>query len=211
MQILEGDWPLTLAAWNANEKVTRSRMETMDLRDCFPEPASIVRLARDCSVPSILPAAFYHLNELYREDDSKAELDKRQYDPSLLSLADMHALIVGREAMRSFLCKWLMEVPMLYTGDSGPACATSASRDGRRCCDAIPHWWMREFIEPSLQRILWPIDHLELFNRELQQQENRICIVCRGWLGSQFSHACSFIWRALPEWFLLEESSTSQS
>lgn len=192
-------------------------METLDLRECFPEPASIIRLARDCSVPSILPAAFYHLNELYREDDSKLEPEKRQYEPALLALSDMHALVVGREAMRAFLCKWLMEVPMLYTGESGPACVTAAAgRDApaasgsRRCCDAIAHWWLREFIEPSLQRILWPIDHLELFNRELEQ-DNRICLVCKGWLSAQFQHACGYIWRALPEWFLLEESSTSPS
>ncbi|EJD54076.1 hypothetical protein AURDEDRAFT_133681 [Auricularia subglabra TFB-10046 SS5] len=209
VQILEADWPLTLEAWNANEKVTRSRMESLDLRECFPEPASIIRLARDCNVPSILPAAFYHLNELYREDDSKLDIDKRQYEPSLLSLADMHALVVGRESMRSFLCKWLIELPISYSvAETGPACLTSPNKDGRRCCDAIHHWWMRDFLEPSLQRILWPIDHLELFQRELET-DPRICTMCRGWLAAQFQHACSVIWRALPEWFLLEESTTT--
>jgi len=157
-------------------------METLDLRDCFPEPASIIRLARDCNIPSILPAAFYHANELIRENySSNTPPERHQFELSLLSREDLHALIVGREAMRLFLSKWLMSMPINYASDEGPRCIAAGSpttrEDVQRCCDSIPMWWLSEFLEPGLAKLLWPIDFMELFAQELER-DVRICVSC---------------------------------
>ncbi|KAH7102982.1 hypothetical protein BKA62DRAFT_655587 [Auriculariales sp. MPI-PUGE-AT-0066] len=214
IEILEDDWPSSLEAWNANERITRLRMETLDLRDCFPEPASIIRLARDCNVPSLLPAAFYHANELIREDPTRITEDKQQFEMSLLSREDLGALIIGREAMRMFLSKWLMTMPNNYTGENGPRCGSALSRSSptrdARCCNAIPLWWLREFLEPGFQKLLWPIDHLELFQQELER-DNRICVACRAWLVLQFKGCTEHIWHMLPEWFLLKDTVSQNS
>lgn len=75
---LESDWPQTLGQWDALE--AHADALTLEYRangpveglypdDQLPEPASAIRLARECNIPSILPAAFYHLSRLSPGND----------------------------------------------------------------------------------------------------------------------------------------------
>lgn len=72
---LEQDWPTTIWQWDRMENEIHGIIGTWsntqqplpfseNLDDHLPEPASAIRLARDCDVPSILPAAFYQLSRL---------------------------------------------------------------------------------------------------------------------------------------------------
>ncbi|KIJ53535.1 hypothetical protein M422DRAFT_107206, partial [Sphaerobolus stellatus SS14] len=68
--LLEADWPSTLTGWDTREAEMRREIELCghkweehlsNAEEIWPEPASCIRLANLCGVPSILPAAFYDL------------------------------------------------------------------------------------------------------------------------------------------------------
>ncbi|EPQ60290.1 hypothetical protein GLOTRDRAFT_135000 [Gloeophyllum trabeum ATCC 11539] len=74
---LTEDWPTTLREWDALEKDIATMRETWDERldytasgsdfsldSHLPEPVGALHLAKECEVPQILPAVFYHLSRL---------------------------------------------------------------------------------------------------------------------------------------------------
>ncbi|EPQ50720.1 hypothetical protein GLOTRDRAFT_50178, partial [Gloeophyllum trabeum ATCC 11539] len=68
---LTEDWPTTLKAWDVLEKEIAVMLKAayddpvvFIMDDHLPEPVSAIRLAYKCGVPTILPAAFYHLSRL---------------------------------------------------------------------------------------------------------------------------------------------------
>ncbi|KAF8815150.1 hypothetical protein BYT27DRAFT_7312406 [Phlegmacium glaucopus] len=111
---IEESWPLTLRQWDHQE----SRINTMllisrgdldvasSLDDWFPEPASAIQLARECNIPAILPAAFYHLSRLSIDDDwGKTYLGYtldtgRTAQWSLLTADDLRCLLKGQTRLR---------------------------------------------------------------------------------------------------------------
>lgn len=78
---LESDWPQSIQLWDRLEaeievmkapfydEYGNAEVDGLPMDDILPEPASAIRLARDCDIPSILPAAFYHLSRLSIEHD----------------------------------------------------------------------------------------------------------------------------------------------
>jgi hypothetical protein len=79
---VEQNWPLTLRQWDelgsqlrAIAQLARGDLDNqLDLEPAYPggrlpEPASAIRLARERNIPTILPAAFYHLSRLSIDDD----------------------------------------------------------------------------------------------------------------------------------------------
>jgi hypothetical protein len=72
---VEADWPQSLWQWDMLEAEILVMEETWcneykngPIDDYLPEPTSAIRLARECDIPSILPATFYHLSHLSIED-----------------------------------------------------------------------------------------------------------------------------------------------
>jgi hypothetical protein len=72
---VEADWPQSLWQWDMLEAEILVMEETWcneykngPIDDYLPEPTSAIRLARECDIPSILPATFYHLSRLSIED-----------------------------------------------------------------------------------------------------------------------------------------------
>lgn len=71
---VQQDWPPSLWQWDKLESEINSMKNIWHIEqgddqcsyvdDHLPEPASAIRLARDCNVPAVLPAAFYHLSRL---------------------------------------------------------------------------------------------------------------------------------------------------
>ncbi|KAJ6490351.1 hypothetical protein C8R47DRAFT_1014560 [Mycena vitilis] len=77
---LQADWPNTLTEWDRLETEVESIMDEHEskegelvdglyLDERLPEPAAAIRLAMDCNVPRIMPAALYHLSRLRTDDD----------------------------------------------------------------------------------------------------------------------------------------------
>lgn len=126
---LEADWPQSALAWErleAEVEVMSTRfydqhsstvVDGLPLDDALPEPASAIRLARECNIPSILPAAFYHLSRLSIEDDwdrvRKTPGDLTEYSQlrgpeqrtahwSLLDGDDMRRVLRGKANIRKY-------------------------------------------------------------------------------------------------------------
>ncbi|KAF8121129.1 hypothetical protein EV363DRAFT_1366668 [Boletus edulis] len=115
MRHLESDWPQTLNDWDKLERdITETKNSDADrIDDHSPEPAAAIKLAHRFDIPSILPAAFYHLSRLSIQDD----WDKTHADPSisirnptkrtakwgLLSVEDFRCLLLGKAELADFL------------------------------------------------------------------------------------------------------------
>ncbi|KDQ58242.1 hypothetical protein JAAARDRAFT_57970 [Jaapia argillacea MUCL 33604] len=111
---LEADWPQTLADWDRLEKEVRfvhyeehgkdsaGQVDGLYLDDRFPEPASAIRLAQECDVPNILPAAFYHLSRI----DLDADWDRYRSEGDKIRKEEYHrALGYGCQTARWGLLK----------------------------------------------------------------------------------------------------------
>jgi hypothetical protein len=117
---IEGDWPLSLWQWDKLEAEINFMLCTWSL-GChknpeylysdghLPEPASAIRLAKECDISSILPAAFYHLSRLsiyhdrekaglHAKDHPQCELSDghRTAEWRLLTSEDFISLLKGR-------------------------------------------------------------------------------------------------------------------
>jgi hypothetical protein len=124
---IELDWPQSLWNWDQIERETDSLRKIWHKRepelgcprpyidDCLPEPASAIRLARECDIPSILPAAFYHLSRLSIYDDwsdarqcleiqssryEGLDIGRRTAEWSLLAPGDFICLLKGQARLR---------------------------------------------------------------------------------------------------------------
>ena len=118
-QIEEG-WPCTLRQWDELESRSHATIllssgaldshpdpESPDCEVLFPEPASAIRLARECNIPTILPAAFYHLSRLSIDDDwgevqgrSEAVKTGCAAEWSLLTADDLRCLLKGQAKLK---------------------------------------------------------------------------------------------------------------
>ncbi|KAF8808346.1 hypothetical protein BYT27DRAFT_7097071 [Phlegmacium glaucopus] len=74
---VEADWPQSL--WHREH-----------LDDHLPEPASAIRLARECNIPNILPAAFYHLSRLSIYDNRCTSYIAQEVKTSEVSYEDLY-------------------------------------------------------------------------------------------------------------------------
>ena len=82
-------------------------VESPDPEALFPEPASAIRLARECNIPTILPAAFYHLSRLSTDNDWGEVLGRSEVVEtdcvaqwSLLTADDLRCLLKGQAKLR---------------------------------------------------------------------------------------------------------------
>ncbi|TFK50276.1 hypothetical protein OE88DRAFT_1596257, partial [Heliocybe sulcata] len=118
---LVDDWPTTLRSWDALEdeidaleKNWHKEHTCTSLHDCrdsldshLPEPVAAITLGRECAIPSILPAAFYHLSRLSMkwgpdgcvadqyQQSSMRFIGKRTAKWKSLSSQDYYTLLVG--------------------------------------------------------------------------------------------------------------------
>ncbi|KZT25476.1 hypothetical protein NEOLEDRAFT_1065077 [Neolentinus lepideus HHB14362 ss-1] len=150
---MEGDWPTTLNAWDDLELEISQRWQTSQIRlrmaycvdDILPEPVSAINLAHECNVPTILPAAFYHLSRLplvfvrgtyitinYEEAgdaifhdiaaDGYLERGGRTASWQDLSSADHFRLMMGKESIRGEVRRLLDELLDASSSSICPSC-----------------------------------------------------------------------------------------
>src|SRR5262249_27675983 len=119
---LESDWPIELADWDRLELLTEQlavphrsspdgRVNELYLQDRLPEPVAAIKLARECDLPQILPAAYYQLSRIPHEHDwdkyhpnpstgsaaPRVIPDLRTARWSMLETEDLHRLLQFRE------------------------------------------------------------------------------------------------------------------
>ncbi|KAA1474143.1 hypothetical protein DENSPDRAFT_315341 [Dentipellis sp. KUC8613] len=120
---LEDDWPRSLLQWDSLEADIAGRLESYrahglagcELEDDFPEPGSAIEVARQCNIPSILPAAFYNLSRLSIEFDWDNVRDPYSDPPedwysgtrsarwSCIAREDFVCLLQGRARLAKYL------------------------------------------------------------------------------------------------------------
>ncbi|KAG2363388.1 hypothetical protein BDR07DRAFT_1211299, partial [Suillus spraguei] len=111
VQQLEADWPTSLAWWDQLEgeiaglaDLDSDAMGCIFSEDPLPDPASAIQLAHECQVPTILPAAFYHLSQLsircqLNKSSSRCRPWRRTANWGLLTAGDLQCLLLGRESL----------------------------------------------------------------------------------------------------------------
>lgn len=99
------------------------------LDDFTPEPAAVIRLARECDVPELLPIAFYHLSRISTAAEYPANNASRhprladaQYARSarfsILTRNDLITLTFGKENMQRWFATMITPALVLHACDS---------------------------------------------------------------------------------------------
>lgn len=206
---LESDWPCTLLSWRILEaeievmkEYAYAHAEPND--DMFnyhldrelPEPVSAIRLAYECNVPRILPAAYYQLSRLTVEHDSDSikdyeaaimfichhGMEQRTARWSLLEKADLMRLLIGKAK--------LQQSPSVVL----PPCSSNPLCDLKG--EYIQSLWDR--IEKyAASDVLH--GHEELL-KEITERSG-VCQKCRVKVKDRLD--CEAIWEKLPEYFML--------
>ncbi|KAH7904822.1 hypothetical protein BJ138DRAFT_1119048 [Hygrophoropsis aurantiaca] len=208
---LETDWPQTLAEWDLAEAEFTSmdvlssqdgneglRASYVHLDDWYPEPVSAIQIARECDVPSILPAAFYHLSRLSAVQDNLGQ--RQQHGPPQflprhrsaqwddLSAKDLLCLIKGRENIAQ------TDLGLIFSDDCG--CG------GQHPCIGLKNCGLVEEINRERGRTS---DALALLQSYADRPDygDRICAQCCAFMKGRLRKARRVLWVQLPELFQL--------
>ncbi|KAH7905914.1 hypothetical protein BJ138DRAFT_1105594 [Hygrophoropsis aurantiaca] len=211
VSLLERDWPQTLWHWDSLEDEIDRLICTWDdsgspthpdsrLDDYFPEPAAAICLAREFSVPSILPAAFYHLSRLSIRDDWASTRRCPSSDPGaqwqrtakweLLPSEDLICLLSGREKLKGFAAEIL--------GLEG--FPSDAHEDIE--CEPLA---LRVFLQKIYEACGDTNDILAVLRRfaegRSQLDPKKLCFLCRDMVQDQTKDLRTRIWTELAEVF----------
>lgn len=204
---IEGDWPQSLWQWDSLEHEIREMAINCDeddnLDDYLPEPASAIRLARDCNIPSILPSAFYHLSRIsvyhdlhearlggYRETCFHHDTYdyQRSADWNLLSSSDYNCLLKGK-ARLAVATRELFE---LAHPTEPHTIFCPLSRDVTLLLE------IREACRESS-------DILEASRQQMQRKDfgDHVCSNCTRYIRRELGRFRRALWLKLPEYFAL--------
>ncbi|KAF8798311.1 hypothetical protein BYT27DRAFT_7177806 [Phlegmacium glaucopus] len=197
---IEQDWPLTLQLWDKLEfqidwarQLSRSDADIYQLYldDHLPEPVSAIRLARECDIPSILPAAFYHLSRLSISHAGNGLRDaddgRRTAEWDLLSAQDLLCLIRGQRRLA-----WVaQEMPTQLPGRQCDCAALDCLKVFKEVQDAC------EGSSDVLQVIR------SYMERGSYGPGSKICLTCCYLIRYNLAQFRQEIWTSLPSFFCL--------
>ncbi|KAF8656511.1 hypothetical protein AX14_008055 [Amanita brunnescens Koide BX004] len=206
---LEQDWPSTLFHWDALEvEIDGLKNVWMDdpvpsyFDDYLPEPASAIRLGFECHVPSILPAAFYHLSRLTILQDRRAsrkdpecmkhrELSLRTADWGALAASDFIYLMKGQHRLSLAVDEMVLDEPRLYS---------LPKEHFTQGCSLDGQWEFWNEIKRSCKKTH---DILKLLNEHAQQVQSRtdFCYACRLDIQRALKDMRQELWSRLAEYF----------
>ena len=139
--LVSQQWPNKLDDWDKLEDNIVAAMKNAppgtNINDISPDPASVIRLGRDCDLSILLPIAFYHLSRLYT--DANSDKVSNDWQPptlkgsiwtqrprrgcwakrSLLSNDDKDIVALGRERMTRWTAKQAWQVFDRWICESG--------------------------------------------------------------------------------------------
>jgi hypothetical protein len=166
-------------------------------------PARVIRLAKECYIPSLLPAAFYHLHRSYdlgmcgRIEYIEAEID-------LLTTDDWHSLLNGRNQMQlelaSYLSDFLTERRPI---DAKNVCNHSPPErpDSWGCKQNARDWWIATCFQ-ALPKLLFvdPLEELNVLSRKVDSAQS-VCRHCRSWMQHYLITRRRTLWSRLKDFF----------
>jgi hypothetical protein len=156
IQKIQMEWPTTLAAWDALDK-EHTRFFAGAIRDDhYSGVASIIGLANDCNVPSVLPIAFYWLFSLL-----KSYHYHHDRVLPLLAHEDIQKLVLGGEAINRVL---------LMPSSNGMGIGEWRCRDSQSPCESchlqVSLWWTELLagfaVQGPLELLKFMIEELNL-------------------------------------------------
>lgn len=204
--VLKCDWPATLPKWDSVDRflatIPGPDPGTCLFAQTWPHfnlfAVKIIRLATECEVTEILPAAYYQFSRLLAQN--ARVLRQGTLASSAAAPEDLQKLLNGRDVLRSDVACWAL------------ALLTELS-DGRQrlpahfpCWDALSGWWCARVL-PAL---LWgsgatdPRRSLLELSTAVQLScvdQNPPCASCRTWTSNQLHKKRQEIWNSLPVWF----------
>jgi len=201
ISILQADWPYEIEDWDDNEtEIAKAVGEKLP----FPEPARVIRLARECNVPSLLPAAFYHLGRCY-DAGLYGESEYNEPEINLLATEDWHCLLRGRDMIRAelaaYLCNFLVERRAI---DAKSICSHSPPDrpDSWGCKQSVREWWTATCFQ-ALPKVLFvdPLEELNVLSRKVDSAPSAICKYCRPWMKQYLMDQRHCLWANLRDSF----------
>lgn len=205
---IETDWPQSLQEWDEYWAEVKTQVDRYphDPVTCnnerFLEPVSAIRLARECNIPSILPAAFYLLSTVPRSTNwedyyptSSAQIPfhvggvARWKDAEVV---DLLTLLQGQERlMGPDDAEWLF-LQTASEADVCDACHTSLVRLTE---------WLRTLNGP-------PFDHLKYWAECCEEKRLKrygVCSACIRRILRSIAEVRASTWRSLARYFGLTE------
>jgi len=211
---VEADWPQSLWQWDRLEAEIHSMVQTWpeehglyipnvdNIDDILPEPASAIRLGRECDIPSILPAAFYHLSRLSIHDDRTSQRaargheaadffcfdGRRTADWTILSSADYICLLKGRAMIATF-SQELFTVPQLG--------------NYQHSIDGCVHSEQATLLVQIREACRRSPDVLETSRRYLERESfgDQVCSICVIYIRKELRNFRHSLWAKLPQFF----------
>ncbi|KAJ7777275.1 hypothetical protein B0H16DRAFT_1504904 [Mycena metata] len=212
---LRYEWPTSLAVWDIHETRIRSlsiahagavdgQIDAKYLDDRLPEPASIIALAREFTLPELLPAAFYalalvrpsadydafHADPLRESERQQLANGTRSARWPLLTPPDLLCLAKGHDRLRSqkSLTRALASPTRPQMKDCAAGCTSLLTA-------------LRELGDHT-HDILGALTYMRLYISEPGQASRmKICAGCAKGLCDAAAALRLQIWRSLPEWF----------
>ncbi|GJE93104.1 hypothetical protein PsYK624_092630 [Phanerochaete sordida] len=224
--ILERDWPKSYLEWAEAERQNGLLWEKVEeegkvlgnLKICdvnlyAPDPASVVSLAKEARVSTVLRAAWYELarsyaqgSTPYRDDGTHLGwwVERRAADVRLLDQADLVRLLVGREKLRdmaSFIVrKQILSRFPFKEYEGNPKSLTRC--DPLRCYQEVSK--RLNELEDSTDVGHDPMGAFITLQTQIRQAEG-VCSSCKDHSCWDLRDAAMSVWDALEDIFDLKE------
>ncbi|GJE93098.1 hypothetical protein PsYK624_092570 [Phanerochaete sordida] len=227
-EVLERDWPNSYQLWadieeqsqvlkTVIEEECEEKCTLYDVNAFVPDPASVVRLAQDLRIGTVLRAAWYELSRSHTQGSEPYDDDhtlcwaewneRRSTDVSVLDIDDMKRLLVGRERIRDMTAEALRElandelfldVAVYDDPDNPPSEFHPACNERARAC-------LKRLTsgETFLEGAGDPMGLLLRLHRELRGSDT-VCKDCSSHLTWYIRHLCERIWDKLEDVFELQ-------
>ncbi|TDL25285.1 hypothetical protein BD410DRAFT_826570 [Rickenella mellea] len=233
--VLESDWPKKLCDWDVREKYVNHLLIEKDGEDMdkyFAEPAALIRIATECNVLAVLPAAFYHLSRVYwRVQPSEGATGvstgavsaiARTAKVEILEAKDLRRLIVGREALRAEVLDFLYRVKRSRDEGHIATCKLTSKAEPLvwPCKKGLNDWWTNHALNYVLncdKDDMHPINlydplasltklAMDITDWNFLSSAKRPCSTCRGWAANEILAERLKIWESLPRMFGIKDA-----
>lgn len=230
---LQFEWPSTLSGWDRREREAVDDFGRYVPRDAFSHPISVINLAHELGLESILPSAFYDLS---RYGPSKITMGVPATSPvfpipsvahlssdlDLNNLSTVHLphillchTLQGRESAQQFISTFVDKELTVRPISAG--CTNSHDHAGRFCRESF------YFIKLNILRsvggiasgrdgdplftLVQAVDMLSRtdFSDGEKQCGLKMCNSCKIDFASAVGRAREEVWALIPGWFGLEQ------
>ena len=214
---LRADWPLTLSDWDSRERL-RMVPEGPDKPSVTRgNPVLIINLARELSLPSLLPPAFYDLSRYSPSQILRVSLEGPGCSRESLPGTDLMLVFRGMEAGQRYVSSFIAEE--LENRAPAPWCRHIHDSQSHICRDSIAtvtYESLRHMSGVMAGRERDPLFTLQCIV-DMQSRETgtdvaekvtaRSCEMCRADLRMATERARQAVWENIPDWFGLDASA----